>query len=133
MMGQMLRVCRYVRRSPIALALVVAAGAALRLREVFDPLWFDEAWVANSLMSDTLMDALYYQRVPQTTPPGWLALHYAWVRIFQPGDMGLRMIARVSGIAAIWLSALFATRAVGRRYRLPAAAAAASSYFMMIQ
>lgn len=129
----MLRVCRCVRSSPIALALVVAAGAALRLREVFDPLWFDEAWVANSLMSGSLGEALFYQRVPQSTPPGWLALHYAVVKLFQPGDMGLRLISLTAGIGAIWVAARFAGRVLGRSYKLPAAVMTAASPFMIIQ
>jgi 4-amino-4-deoxy-L-arabinose transferase-like glycosyltransferase len=133
MLGQILRVCRYLRRNPLALAVVVLAGAGLRIREVFDPLWFDEAWVANSLMSGSLIDALYYQRVPQSTPPGWLALNYAFVKLFEPGDMGLRLISLVSGIGAIWLAAEFAGRALGRIYRLPAAAVTAASSFMIIQ
>lgn len=115
------------------LALLFLAGAALRLREILDPLWFDEAWVANSLMSGSLGEALYYARVPQSTPPGWLALHYLYVWLVQPGDAALRAISLAGGAAAILMSAAQAGRWLGRSYRLPAAAVAAASSFMIIQ
>ncbi|MBE0659147.1 MAG: glycosyltransferase family 39 protein [Bryobacteraceae bacterium] len=133
MQAEILKVCRYLRRNPLVLAVVVLAGAGLRIREIFDPLWFDEAWVANSLMSGSLSDALYYQRVPQSTPPGWLALHYVLVRLVEPGDMAVRLISLLSGIGAIVMAAALGGRALGRSYRLPAAAVTAASSFMIIQ
>mgnify|MGYP001244614463 CR=1 FL=1 len=122
---------RRSRNSTILLALIVLAGVALRVREAMDPLWFDEVWVASSLYSGSLRDALYYARVPQSTPPLWIALNYYFVQAFAPGYFLLRLFPLLSGIALIIASAGYAGRVLGSSYRLAGGAVAAASGFLI--
>ncbi len=122
---------RRSRNSSVFLALIVLAGAALRVREALDPLWFDEVWVASSLYSGSLRDALHYTRVPQSTPPLWIALNYSFVQAFTPGDFVLRLFPLLSGIALIIASAGYAGHVLGSSYRLAGAAVAAASGFLI--
>lgn len=122
---------RKSRNSTVFLALIVVAGAALRVREALDPLWFDEVWVANSLYAGSLQDALFYARVPQSTPPLWIALNYWFTQAFAPGDLLLRLFPLLFGIALIAASAGYAGRLLGSSYRLAGAGVAGASGFLI--
>ena len=122
-----------LRNSRALLLLLAAAGVAMRIREALDPLTFDEAWVAMSLQAETLGGALFYERVPQSSPPLWLALNYLYVKLANPGDLMLRLIPLASAAAMVWASAAYAGKVLGSRFRMPAAAMAAASSFMIVQ
>lgn len=134
MQGWLKSVCRWLGKSPAILVALALAGVALRVREALEPLTFDEAWVANSLHAATLGEALYYSRVPQSTPPLWLALNYVYAWIGHPGgELWLRILPLAGGVAMVALSAAYAGRVLGSRFRAPAAAMAAASGFMVVQ
>jgi len=65
----------------VALALVVAGGALPRLNHVGKSIWSAEAWVANSVLADSLGQMFHYDAWLQTTPPLFLLLVRWTVRL----------------------------------------------------
>jgi hypothetical protein len=58
----------------IALALVIVGGVFPRLNHIGKSLWSAEAWVANSVLADSLTHMFRYETWLQTTPPLFLLL-----------------------------------------------------------
>ena len=53
----------------LAFASVFSVGVGLRFHDLGRSLWNDEAWVANSVLTDTLYRMFHYEAWLQTTPP----------------------------------------------------------------
>ena len=64
-----------------ALTLVIAGGMLPRLNHLGKSIWSAEAWVANSVLADTLRHMFYYKAWLQTTPPLFLLLVRGTVHI----------------------------------------------------
>ena len=98
------------RRVPPALALVCAAGAALRFATLdLQSLWYDEAVTAQLMRSD-LPGLLAAIPGSESSPPLYYLLAWLWTHLSGTGEVGLRSLSALLGtatIAVVW--------ALGRR------------------
>lgn len=104
------------------LALVVAAGAALRFATLdAQSLWYDEAVTARLLRLDLggMLEAIPDS---ESTPPLYYALAWLWTHVFGTGEVGLRSLSALLGTATIVV-----VWALGRRLGGDGAALAASA------
>src|SRR5476651_2330731 len=100
-------------RERIAIALLLAAGAALRLWQYFaqTSLWVDEIAVAENVIHTPLGSLLGQPlALDQVAPPGFLGLVKACVALFGPSDLALRIVPLVGGLAGLALFALLSRR-----------------------
>lgn len=107
-------------------ALVVAAGVVLRFVAA-SPLWLDEALsvdIAAGPLAD-IPDALRRDG----HPPLYYALLNGWIRLFGEGDVAVRSLSTLFGLAALAAVAWVAWRRGGPRLAAPAAAFMAVSPF----
>ena len=93
-----------------ALALVIVGGTLPRLNHIGKSIWSAEAWVANSVLADSIGHMFHYEAWLQTTPPLFLLLvrgivHLAGVSVgsLRAVPFGLSMM---SLILVAWLSGL---------------------------
>src|ERR1041385_7654748 len=101
------RVPAYVLMSAVAVY-----GTAVRLVGITRSLWLDEAWVANAAAAASLSKMLYYDRWLQTTPPLFLVLVRATVKIFGLSNVTLRLVPFIFGVVSIVFTFLLLKRAV---------------------
>src|SRR5271157_6048113 len=94
----------------VALALVIAGGTLPRLNHIGKSIWSAEAWVANSVLADSLGQMFHYDAWLQTNPPLFLLLvrgtvHLAGVSVasFRAVPFGLSILSLV---LIAWLSRL---------------------------
>jgi mannosyltransferase len=91
-------------RSPASaaalLVLVVAAGAVLRLAGLPDQsLWIDEVYTLADI-DRPLGDIVPRLRAEESTPPVYFWMVWGWTHVFD-GDLGLRSLSLLCGLAAI--------------------------------
>lgn len=96
-------------------ALVVLGGVILRARRYLAnrSLWLDEAMIAlNILRRDPagLLEPLEYN---QAAPFGFLVAEHTVARLLGPGELALRLLPFVAGVAALVLFAFVAKRILG--------------------
>ena len=62
--------------------------------------WVDEATTVHEvgLSFGQMLDAL---RLNETTPPLYFALAWVWTRVFGAGELGIRSLSAVCGVALI--------------------------------
>jgi len=100
-------------RERTAIALLVFAGAALRLWQYFarTSLWIDEIAVAENVIHTPLASLLGQPlALDQVAPPGFLALVKGCVALFGPSELALRLVPLLGGLAALGLFARLARR-----------------------
>ncbi len=108
-----------------ALALVVAAGAALRFATLdTQSLWYDEAVTARLLRLD-LGEMLEAIPGSESTPPLYYVLAWLWTHVFGIGEVGLRSLSALLGTATVVVVWALGQRLAGDRAALAAAALAA--------
>lgn len=117
------------RLHSLLVLLITVAGALLRIRELQMPLWRDEAWVANSILSPTWHEMFFYPHYLQTTPPLLLAVVRAVVHVAGISDLAFRLVPLLCGIALIPLTYQLVRRLAGDPAGLFAAALTALSTF----
>ncbi len=92
----------------VALALVIVGGTLPRLNHIDKSIWSAEAWVANSVLADSLGQMFYYPAWLQTTPPLFLLLVRGTVHIAGVSVGSLRAVplglSVLSLILIAWLS-----------------------------
>ncbi len=96
----------------VAVAVVVGVGVVARF-VTSSPLWLDEALSVNiaSLPLADIPEALRHDGHP---PLYYFVLHF-WIRLFGSGDVGVRTLSALFGLAALMLLWLAAKRAAGSR------------------
>lgn len=94
---------------------MIVGGVVPRLDGFARTLSIAEAWVANSVLSQSLHDMFYYDRWLQTTPPLFLLLVRATVGLFGLSDSSLHAAPLVFSVLALLLLA----RLAGRMFRPP--------------
>ena len=104
-------------------ALGLLAALAIRFQSGRS-LWLDEAWVANSATAPSLHDVFFYPHWLQTSPPLFLLMVRAAVRIFGSGNTALRAVPMIMGA----VSALLMWRIVSRVLTRPFALLAWTSF-----
>jgi hypothetical protein len=103
-------------------AALVLLGAILRLRGIDKSLWLDEAWVANSLLADSVRGMLFYDRWLQTSPPLFLIAARAAVRLFGEGNWAFHLIPWAFGGLALVVFARMAQRRLASGFAVLAVA-----------
>jgi 4-amino-4-deoxy-L-arabinose transferase-like glycosyltransferase len=90
-----------VRWLGVALAGVVLVAGVLRFWGIgHQSFWFDE--VATALViKGSLWHTLHMVRVSESTPPLYYVLAWAWTHVFGSGEVGLRSLSAVCGIATV--------------------------------
>ncbi len=114
-----------VPRPAAALALVAAAGAALRFATLdTQSLWYDEAVTARLLRLDlgSMLEAIPDS---ESTPPLYYVLAWLWTHVFGTGEVGLRSLSALLGTATVVVVWELGRRLGGDRAALAAAALAA--------
>jgi uncharacterized membrane protein len=79
---------------------LTALGLALRLYRLgHDPLWFDEAYTANTAVKP-LSEILQLLRTEVSAPLYYVLLH-GWERIAGDSEFGLRLLSALTGAAVV--------------------------------
>lgn len=105
-----------------ASAAILATVLALGLFGIRRSLWLDEAWVANSIRQRTLHGMFFYPHWLQTTPPLFLLLVRAAVRLAPPSNVAFRVIPLLMALTAAALMLAVARRVIGSQLALLATA-----------
>src|SRR5579863_3590861 len=92
-------------KTQLAFAATLLVGLVLRIHDLGRSLWSDEAWVANSVLTDSLSRMFHYDAWLQTTPPLFLVLVRGTVRTLGLSNYTLRAVPFVLSVLAM---ALFA-------------------------
>jgi uncharacterized membrane protein len=80
---------------------LILASLPARLSAMRASLWLDEAWVANSILSPSWKEMLYYSGWLQHTPPLFLALARLLTKVLGPSEAALRVLPVLAGLMAI--------------------------------
>jgi len=100
-----------VRRGyAMAAAIAILGGVMPRLDHLGRSLWAAEAWVANSVLASSWHGMFYYESWLQTTPPLFLLLVRASVKLFGLSDYSLRAVPFLFSVAALILIASLARK-----------------------
>jgi len=94
----------------VALTLVIAGGILPRINHIDKSIWSAEAWVCNSVLTDTIAKMFRYPAWLQTTPPLFLVLVRWTVHLVGLSVGSLRAVPFVFSLLALiliaWLSSL---------------------------
>jgi hypothetical protein len=98
-----------------ALCLVLLLGAGLRVQRYLlrAPFWRDEAFIVLDVRDSSWRESIGPLRYDQAAPPGFMLLEHAMAGIFGAGELSLRAVALVSGVAAMVVVAVLAWRLFG--------------------
>jgi len=97
---------------------IIAEGMILRLHHFGRDLSIAEAWVANSVLADTLSGMFYYDGWLQTTPPLYLILVRVTVSLLGLSNSSLCAISLVFSLLALVLLATLAHRVLHPAFAL---------------
>lgn len=113
------------------LAALLLGGAALRFATLgAQSYWFDEAQAAHEL-GRSFGSMVHGLLAKETNPPLYFVLGWVWGHIFGTGEVALRSLSALAGVAAIWLAYACGRELVSRSAGLVAAALVAISPFMI--
>ncbi|MBZ5632371.1 MAG: glycosyltransferase family 39 protein [Acidobacteriia bacterium] len=101
---------------------LLALTLVLGLYGIERSLWLDEAWVANSVNAPTLGGMFYYPNWLQTSPPLFLLIARAAVKVFGLSTVVLRSVPVVLSLLAVWAMLAAARRAVSPPFAVLATA-----------
>ena len=104
---------------------LLALTLVLGLYGIERSLWLDEAWVANSVNAPTLGGMFYYPNWLQTSPPLFLLLARAVIRIFGLSTVALRSVPVLLSLVAVAAMLGAARRVVSPSFAVLATAALA--------
>jgi len=101
---------------------LLALTLVLGLYGIERSLWLDEAWVANSVSAPTLEGMFYYPNWLQTSPPLFLLLARAAVRVFGLSTVVLRSVPLLISLVAVAAMLAAARRVVSPPFAVLATA-----------
>jgi mannosyltransferase len=110
-----------VNRTLVALAGIVAAGAALRFATLdLQSFWVDEGATVHLLRGDfgDLVDGI---PVTEKTPPLYYVLAWLWTQVFGTGEVGVRSLSALAGVLTIPVAFALARELASERAGLVAA------------
>jgi mannosyltransferase len=113
------------------LALIVLIGAALRFATLgSQSYWTDEATTVHEL-GLSFGGMLHAVANNESTPPLYYILAWGWAKVFGTGEVGLRSLSALAGVAVIPVTYLCGCELGSRRAGLFAAALAALNPFLI--
>ena len=93
---------------PAALAGLIAAAAALRFASLgIQSYHHDEVITAMRVLPGSFGHMLHEVRVSESNPPLYYVLAWGWSQLFGLGEVGLRSLSALFGVAAGSLAAAF--------------------------
>jgi uncharacterized membrane protein len=84
----------------LAATILLLAALSLGIHGMGRSLWLDEAWVANSIQAPSLRGMFYYPGWLQTSPPLFLLLARAALRLLGPSNAAFRVVPLLLALAA---------------------------------
>jgi 4-amino-4-deoxy-L-arabinose transferase-like glycosyltransferase len=93
------------------------------------PLWGDEAYVAVNLLTRDLAGLARPLEYFQIAPPGFLWVEWLAVDVFGTGELALRLVPYLAGVASLLLFWRFCRQVASRRTVLLAVAVMAASFY----
>jgi uncharacterized membrane protein len=113
------------------LAGLIVLGAALRFATISaQSYWLDESTTVHE-MSMSLGALLHAVHVNETTPPLYFVVAWLWSKLFGAGELGLRSLSALAGVAVIPITYQCGRELVSRRAGLVAAALATVNPFLV--
>lgn len=100
-------------------ALIVCTGIGLRLLGLERGLWYDEAWVLDSVRAPSLNAMFYYTDWAQTTPPGVLLAFRALRGIAGHAPEPMRWVPWLCGVLMLVLLGALTRRLLPGMFALP--------------
>jgi mannosyltransferase len=120
------------RRVRLALGVIVALAAAIRLSTLgVQSFWLDEATTGFIVGQRSLGEVNDLVWDNETSPPLYYWVAWAWGNVFGTGDVSLRLIPALAGVATIPVAFGIGRRAAGTRAGLVAAALTATSPLLL--
>lgn len=120
------------RSTELTLAALVVAAAALRFWRIgHQSFWYDESFTVMLLRHHSLGQVLGLLPRTELTPPLYYCLLWFWAHVFGYGEVGLRSLSAVAGVATVPVVFAAAAELVSRRAGLVAAALAACNPLMI--
>ncbi|HLJ03343.1 MAG TPA: glycosyltransferase family 39 protein, partial [Solirubrobacteraceae bacterium] len=114
-----------------ALAGILVLAAVLRFVTLgSQSYWFDEAQAAHEFQG-SLGSVLHSLYTRETNPPLYFVLGWLWAKVFGTGEVALRSLSALAGVAAVALIYKCGEELVSRRAGLVAAGLAAINPFMI--
>jgi mannosyltransferase len=111
-----------------ALALLTALGAALRFASLdVQSFHHDEVITAARVIPGSFSDMLHAVKGSESNPPLYYVLAWAWAKAFGTGEVGLRSLSALFGVATVPLAYCIGAELASRRAGLIAAALVAVS------
>ena len=92
--------------------------------------WHDEVFTVR-LMHKSFFGMLAGIRRTESTPPLYYVLAWLWTRVFGTGEVGLRSLSAVFGVATVPAAFAAGRELVSRRAGIVAAALAAASPYLV--
>ena len=113
----MTRVTPY-RLSWIVFDIILFVGICMQVRNLDQSFWFDEIWVANTIVEPTFFQMMYYEGWLNTNPPLFLLLVRLFTQVFGISHMTMRLVPFVFGILSIFARAYLAARLLKPSYAI---------------
>jgi mannosyltransferase len=113
-------------RSPAvlgALAAILAAAGVLRFGTLgLQSYHHDEAWTVVNVLTGDFRHMLHQVKATESNPPLYYVLAWGWSRLFGLGEVGLRSLSALFGLAVVPVGYLIGRQLSGRRAGLILAA-----------
>ncbi len=110
---------------------ITGVAALLRFATITSQsFWVDEATTVHEV-SLSFGQMLHQLRIEETTPPLYFALAWVWTRVFGAGELGIRSLSALAGVALVPVAYLCGRELVSRAAGVVAAALVAVSPFMI--
>lgn len=109
------------------LFLLTASGAYVFSGSLDRSIWLDEAWVANSILSEDWVGMFYYDNWLQTSPPLFLVVVRIAAWLAGESEAALRLIPVMFSVASVSLLGLLARRLMSPPWALLCAASLVAS------
>jgi len=114
----------------LLIAITAMAGLLRFATLTHQSFWIDEATTVHEV--GLPFGAMLHEiRINETTPPLYFALAWVWTRIFGAGELGIRSLSAVAGIALVPVAYLCGRELASRRAGVVTAALTAASPFMI--
>ena len=110
---------RSARSVGLWLTLLVVCGFGLRVLGLRRGLWYDEAWVLDSVRAASLHTMFFYRDWAQTTPPGVLLVLRSLRDVVGTAPETLRWLPWLCGVLTLALTARLSTRLFYGVFALP--------------
>lgn len=97
---------------------VMALGLVLRLINLNQSLWLDEAINVMAVKNYSLFDMVTRYAIADFHPPGWFIVLWTWGKVFGYSEVSMRLPSVIFGVLTIYLTYLIGKKLVSRELGL---------------